>query len=326
MKIFRSFFTALFLLLPLIGKLSGAEETEQTEKTKPAARWNFELLPRAFQKNPNLDITVISELSAAGKQRPVPTSEAPVYYLLHAGGYKPRGEAVSQEQFPAEKVEAILERALTASNYLPAPPGVQPAIVVVYMWGPHNIVDPENALSPDRVIRNILDRAALAGGEKFATELERAIKASNDMAEASAPALAPVGDGASFGAAAAFGAMAALADPVKRFRARSSKNDFLLTQASSNCYYLVASAYDYQSLGTPQRLLLWRTRMTVSADGVSQLEAIPVMISSSAPYIGRDMPETAIITKPALLKGEVKMGTPIIIDSLPTKPAEKTKK
>jgi hypothetical protein len=303
------------------GRISAADESAAE---KPKSAWNLELIPRAFQKNPSLEITVISELTAAGKKLPAASPKDPVYYLLHTGGYRARGATIQQKPLPAEEVEKILQRALKTSGYLPAPESYVPSILVVYTWGPHNTIDPETAASPDLILRNILDRAAVAGGDKFAAELAAAIQASASMAQASAPSLGASSEGATaLGAAAAFEQMAALADPVKRFRARSTKNDFLVSQATSNCYYLIASAYDFLSLSTPQRQLLWRTRMTVSADGVSQLEAIPMMISAAAPFLGRDMPEAEIIRKPSVQKGRVEVGTPTLADPAPPKPAEK---
>src|ERR1051325_7137542 len=82
--------------------------------------WNLEIVPKAFQKNPDLDITVLSELSAAGRDRPQVSVSEPAYYLLQSGGYMVRGEAIKQQQFPASEVERILTRALAASGYKPA--------------------------------------------------------------------------------------------------------------------------------------------------------------------------------------------------------------
>jgi hypothetical protein len=302
-----------------------AASAPEPKKEKPrSSGWNLQLVPRGFQKNPNLDITVISELSAAGKQRPIVSTENPVYYVMQPGGYRPRGDAMNQKPFPAEEVEKILRRALAASGYRPATEEHLPSIVVIYTWGAHNLIDSESALSSDHIIRNILDRAALAGGDKFATELAEAIKASNAMAEASAVPLGPLSEGSAItGAAAAFEQMSALADPVRLFKQRSSKNDFLVNQATSNCYYLIASAFDYEAMAASNRQLLWRTRMTVSANGVSQLEAIPMMISVSTPYLGRDMPESEIISKRAVLKGQVEMGAPTVVEPPPSKTLEK---
>jgi hypothetical protein len=294
------------------------------ESAAPKSGWNLRLVPKAFQQNPDLAITVISETSEAGKKRPVVSAEAPVYYLFQSGGYQERGEPLSQKPFPESDVKKILQRALAASGYFPATPEHAPSIVVVYTWGAHNVISPENAISEGQVIRNVLDRAAVAGGDKFAAELAQAFRDSNAIAEASAR---PLGAGsqqtADLGAAASMAQINALTDPVRLFKNRSPKNDFLVSQASSNCYYLIASAFDYESLASPQRQLLWRTRMTVNADGISQIEAIPTMITAATPYLGRDLTESAIIRKPAVSKGQVEIGTPTRVEGPPNQPAEK---
>lgn len=311
---------AMRSLLAVASVLATMEaQTNPPAPTEPAAPkksgWNLQLVPKAFQQNPDLDITVISELSEAGKQRPVVSTEAPVYYLFQSGGYQARGEPLNQKPFPESDVKKILQRALAASGYFPATTEHPPSIVVVYTWGAHNVISAENAISETQVIRNVLDRAAVAGGDQFAAELAQAFRDSNAIAEASAHTLGSGVEGtADLGAAASMAQINALRDPVKVFKNRSPKNDFLVNQASSNCYYLIASAFDYESLASSRRLLLWRTRMTVNADGVSQLEAIPMMITVSTPYLGRDMTESEIIRKPAVLKGKVEIGTPTVSD------------
>ena len=168
--------TLCFTLATLTLLSTAFGETAPIKETKKAPGWSFELVPRAFQKNPSLDITVISELSEAGKKRPMVSTEAPVYYLAQPGGYRERGEPTHQKPLPAAEVEKILARALAKSGYFPATAEHSPSIAVIYTWGAHNVVevaDPENA--SDKIIRNILDRAALAGGDKFARDLAKAI-------------------------------------------------------------------------------------------------------------------------------------------------------
>lgn len=329
MNAFRYLVSGVVLISSVLAQTAPASEPK---KEKPASRVNFSIIPKAFRKNPDLDITIISELSEAGKKRPEVSVENPVYYVLHAGGYHPRGEAMSQKPMPATEVEKILRKALAASGYLPATAEHAPSVVIVYIWGSHNMLSPESAASGEQVLRNVLDRAALVGGEKFAGQLGRAFEEASMVADASArpigtgaenPAMGPDAVSMDLGAAVGLQQMNGLTDPVKRFSESSSKNNFLVTQAGSNCYYVVASAFDYESVASPRKQLLWRTRMTVNSDGVAQLEAIPVMINVSAPYFGKEMAESEIITKPAVQKGRVEIGTPTLAEPGPTQPVEK---
>lgn len=308
----RSLLTVVALSVPLRAQPISAPPETASKKSG----WNLQLIPKAFQQDPDLDITVIGETTEAGRHRPAVSTENPVYYLFQSGGYQTRGEPLHQKPFPEGEVKKILQRALAASGYFPATAEHPPSIVVVYTWGAHNVISPENAVSEAQLIRNVLDRASVVGGDKFAAELAQAFRDSNAVAEASAR---PLGSGsqqtADLGAAASLAQINALTDPVKLFKNRSPKNDFLVNQASSNCYYLIASAYDYESLASPQRQLFWRTRMTVNADGVSQVEAIPMMITVATPFLGRDLPESEIIRRPSVQKGQVKIGTPTISDA-----------
>lgn len=60
-----------------------------------------------------------------------------------------------------------------------------------------------------------------------------------------------------------------------------------MDQATASCYYLVVSAYDYKSLATPQKKLLWRTRATVNSQGVSQNQVFPTLISFAGTFFGQ---------------------------------------
>ena len=44
-------------------------------------------------------------------------------------------------------------------------------------------------------------------------------------------------------------------------------------------------------------LRLWRTRMTVAAQGVSQEQTLPTLIATAAPYFGKDMTEPETLSK-----------------------------
>src|ERR1041385_6928181 len=117
---------------------------------KKKSVWNVQIVPKAFQRNPELDITVLSELGSAGRQRRTVTVAEPAYYLFESAGYMVRGDAVQQKPFPASEVERILQRSLAASGYLPATADHPPTVAVIYMYGAHNVINPANVLSPDQ--------------------------------------------------------------------------------------------------------------------------------------------------------------------------------
>ncbi len=303
----------LAFLLPTL--LVGASAA--AEKEKPAAKkseWVFSLLPKSFQKNPQLEITVITEMTPAGRQRPAPTAQAPAYFEAFSPGPKHLGESAgNQVTLKPADIERLLTRALATNGYLPAKmPAQPPSILIIYTWGSHSLLtegDAENpVLSGEQIARNLLDRAALVGGEKFAARLLDLFEKADAMSIAGRATPPPGGE------SVFTPAMMEFANPVNQFKRADPKNEFLVDQAASNVYYVVASAYDYRSVTEKRRLLLWRTRMTVAADGVSQEQTLPTLVSSAAPFFGRDMPEAEILTKRALREGNVEIGTPTVVE------------
>ena len=91
--------------------------------------------------------------------------------------------------------------------------------------------------------------------------------------------------------------MMEFSNPVAMFRRASVRNETLLEQTANDVYYVVASAYDHKSAAANRRVLLWRTRMTVAAQGVSQDQTLPTLVMSAAPYFGKDMPEAELLTR-----------------------------
>jgi hypothetical protein len=275
---------------------------------------NFELIPKAFQRNPKLDMTVITEMTDAGKKLPPVSPQAPAYYVAHSGGYRAVGEHAGQPPFPAAETEHLLKTTLSQRGYHPASPEHPPSLLIVYVWGPHNYPDvPDDAAaadaSQDVVLQNVLDRAALVGGDKFAAELGKAV--SDRVANYET---LPSHGGEGLSAAAALYEMNQRMDPVKMLANKSAKNEFLITQAGDDCYYVVASAYDYRSVAENHRQLLWRTRMTVNARAVAQAQALPTLIATAGPYLGREMTEPEVLVKRALDRGQVEIGQPKVVE------------
>lgn len=306
---------------PLLHSVPAVSAPAKADQSK----WVFSLLPKSFQKNPQLDLTVISEMTDDGKKLPPVTPSQPAYYELFSAGFRALGEHVAHEApFPEKSVTELLERSLKTSGYLPAKrPEHAPSLLIIFTWGTHNLLqedDPENAtLSPTAVARNLLDRAALVGGAKFAKELKRRFELANDMAVAN---LTPPADptGSVPPVAAPFPAVQAdIFNPVEQFKRENEKNEFLVDQAVSDVYYVVASAYDYKSAITDNKILLWRTRMTVAASGISQDQSMPTLITTAGPFFGKDMADAEIIVKRAVREGTVEVGTPTVVPTAATK-------
>jgi hypothetical protein len=299
---------------------------------KPAkSEWVFSLLPKSFQKNPQIDLTVITEMTEIGKKQPPASSAAPVYYIAQSSGYHQMGETISGEHsLKPEDVERLLKRALTPNGFLPAsPPAHPPTLAIFYTWGSHNLLvegDPDNpTLSGNQIARNLLDRAALVGGVKFSEQMLKLFQEASDMAELNrTPPPDPSGAISPISPALGAAQMDFL-NPINRFKEADPKNEALFEQFTNDVYYVVASAYDYASLTKKERVLLWRTRMTVAAQGVSQEQTLPTLIVSAAPFFGKDMAEPEILTKRAVPEGQVEIGTATVVEMPAKEPAAPAK-
>lgn len=304
-----------------------------TPAKKPAqSEWVFSILPKSFQKNPNVELTVITEMTELGRKQPPASPAAPVYYIAQSSGFHQMGHtSAGEHSLKPEEVERILTRSLAPNGFLPAaPPAHPPTLVIFYTWGSHSMLvegDPDNpALSAQEVAANLLDRAALVGGVKFSQEMLKLFQEADDLATLNrAPPPDPSGAVAPIPPVLGDAQMEFL-NPINRFKAADPKNDFLFEQFTNDVYYVVASAYDYAAVATKTKRLYWRTRMTVAAQGVSQEQTLPTLIASASPYFGKDMSEAETLTKRAVPEGQVEIGTPVVVDpDVPTaalKPVE----
>ena len=296
---------------------------EAATANKPQkSQWVFSILPKSFQKNPLIDLTVITEKSVAGKKLPPVSPAAPAYFIAQSSGFRPLGESPGNERtLKPEDVELLLTRSLATNGYLPATPEHPPSLAVFYTWGSHSLLvepDEENPVySADQIVRNLLDRAALVGGVKFSQEMLKLFEQADTLAMSANVPPPPGAEGPVITPE-----MLAFTNPIEMFKRADPKNDFLVEQFTNNIYYVVASAYDYASLNQRTRLLLWRTRMTVAAQGVSQDQTLPTLIVAAAPFFGKDMSEPELITKKATPEGSVEIGTATVVEM----PAIETKK
>jgi hypothetical protein len=299
------------LLFPPAALFAGPplQNTESNE-----GQWVGSLIPRAFQKNPLVDQTVVTELTPDGKKLPPPSPDHPVYYVLENAGYHAEGMGPEDRHPPsAEELTATMRRALAANGYLPATRAHPPSLLVVYFWGAHTNLDQGSAdvlgtAFTDPTHKNLLSRAALVGGAKFAEDLRQVLQKQDreDEMRANMPQ--------------EFGTMLANFGPLKMFIERDAKTRQLYEEAVAECYYAVASAYDYAAATKGQRRLLWRTKMTVESQGVAMNDTLPGLVLNAGKYLGVDMPEAATMTKRAQRDGQVTLG-PLEVEEYLDKPA-----
>lgn len=276
--------------LLLVGPVPAGAETG-AEASYAGNPWYLFWVPKAFTPNPQLEMSAFTEFSPAGSKVTAATPQQPVYFVAQNQGYRPMGDIVAGDHSPGgADIERFLYRALAGQGYLPANDAAHPpGLVLVYFWGVHYNPDPEQrALFPELAERYLLERAALVGGRRYAHDLSLQM---------------------SFGTS--------LAD-------RSEKKDFLRNQAASDLYYVVVSAYDFNALARNEHRLLWRTTLTVAAQGVSMRESLPPLILTGGEYFGRPMEETVALRR-HVRRGTVTLGPLQVIENDVALPPDRKK-
>lgn len=285
----------------------------------------FSILPKAFQKTPLMDFNVVTEMTAEGRKRPAPTSENPVRYLAQAGKFIEPGTASYGGKYvpPVEDLERAMQRALRAAGYVPMAPGEPvPALAVIFNYGSHAIDPPVPVTEEVRalpataeewlpivatdtnLLRDVLERAELVGGVAFATGFRRALEREmeNRTINWMARPEKRVPESPDFDS------------PFQMYMKSEPKAAHLVEHAFHTVYFVVASAYDFEAMQQNRRVLLWRTKMTVDAQGVSMQETLAPLIASASPFFGRETTGFEIVSKRISREGRVEIGTPTVVE------------
>jgi hypothetical protein len=278
---------------------------KEAKPTKEQSTFVFSLFPKSLQKNPSLAISVITEMTDEGRKLKSPTPEAPAYYYAVSAGYHQEGHGVSQDKTISEEhLEKEVKKSLADNGYLEGTKDHPATLVLFFVWGIHSKLQEDDPNTGDGGFedigyRNLLSRAALVGGLKFAQELQAALEEQSTDA---------AGD--------------MIYSPLHRFATRDDKTRNLMEQVMDECYYVVVSAYEGASLSRGDKKLLWRTKMSTPAQGVSMAETSTALVASGSSFFGRDMPEASFVVKKISRGGKVELGELKVI-SMDEKPTEK---
>lgn len=257
------------------------------QEPSPESGWRgFWLVPKAFQRNPELEMTVFSELTEFGRSLPVASPENPIYYVGHNAGFTERGDHMGEHPPAANYVGQVLAHALTTNGYLPATKEHPPSLLLLFHWGSHHAMDPElRRMFPELARRQFLERSVLVGGRRFESSIARRLSFGDFLTDHTADV------------------------------------EFLTDQANLGVYFAVVSAYDIAGVQRGARRLVWRTSLTVNTRGVSMVDTLPALILTGAPHFGRDMKAPDIVLR-RVRRGVVEYGPPVVVESdVPLPPA-----
>ena len=284
---------ALPLVVTFLTALPCVFPGEEIKKPASPAGERFrlsDLLPTGFQKNPRLTLSIVTEMTPAGKAITPPTRDKPVYYVIMDGGFVEEGDVVAGDKPPnPAKLAQIMESSLARSGYQPASETHPPTQFIHYRWGVFNHLTglTENEESEPLVFRNLQARAALVGGSEFAAHLMRAVRYRH------------------------MGDMARL-----RLDARM---DLLATLATSDLYFLLAVAYDGEAARRGEKKVLWTTRVSTDSNGLAMNDSLPALVTNAGGYFGQDT-KGSVIFHPRLFEGKVEMGDPTVVPDAPASP------
>ena len=88
----------LALLLPAVAQQNADNTPAIREDSAPA--FNFNLIPKPFQKNPQLEMTVYTVMTDFGRTLPTAEPANPVTYVASDHGFMPLGDNVGHQRPP----------------------------------------------------------------------------------------------------------------------------------------------------------------------------------------------------------------------------------
>jgi len=250
---------------------------------KPTSdKWAFSFLPVGLQKNPQVDFAIVTEMTDDGRKLPTPSFDAPVYYFSHSLGETDKGNAYGGTRpIQYALLETQLKNSLASNGYRPSDPEHPPTQLLFITWGMFN-----HGQGGD-----ILSRAKLIGGQKFADEFAQAVR---DQREWSGSLR---GNG-----------------PLRDFEQRDDLTETLVYAVFEECYYLLVTSLDADALRQNERKILWTTKISTISRGVSFQSTLPIMVANASYFFGRETDGPEIVRKRAYKRADVTIGDATVVE------------
>ena len=230
-------------------------------------------------------VNIYSYVTPAGKKLTPPTIDHPANYFLVNGGYHEAGELVAGEKPPAaEKVEAMVQKALSAAHYIDIHLQKNPKeldYLIVYYWGYMNPktqdTDSDDVDSDDG---NVSPTVNMNGAAMISL---------------------------------------VAGDSINRMTPNTIAWDDVMQAAEDDRYFVFIAAYSPAAYfkNNRERKLLWRAQMSPPSDGVTFEKSIKVMVDSSVNYLGRETDRPQQVTVDMNRSGHVDIGTAEVQEYLP---------
>jgi hypothetical protein len=230
----------------------------------------------------------VTDTTPAGKLRRTPTAKDPVYYIAVDMGYRDFGGVIAGDKVPAKtEVRAAIVKALSQQHYLPAAKDHPTSLLLLWTWGtmnPQTLPSFSPNLPDPQINRQQLLR--FLGGYKLG------LVAKDPLLDDTVP-------GTVFHTAAM--------DEIDEL----SKEDL---------YIACIGAYDYAAAVRKENVLLWTTKISSPARGLTMAGSLPTMLALAAPYIGRETDMPVSVSATDHFKPDVKLGDAKVVEYLENTP------
>lgn len=233
----------------------------------------------------DVQVIAVTDMTPAGALVRRPSPENPQHYLAISAGFREFGGVIAGEKSPPSKeVIQLMTNVLAKQGYKLATNKTPPQLIIVYTWGtlnPDLFITPYNEphMAP---VMNLQQMLKFLGADK--------VRGLVDYVNPDVPRVA----GLSY------------MDPDARD---------LYDIAHEELYIIALSAYDFASAAnSKQKKLLWRTKISAPSRGLWLPDALPTMLSISAPHIGRETTKPVWINASDRYKPDVRIGEPRVVE------------
>jgi hypothetical protein len=225
----------------------------------------------------DVEVIAVTDMTDAGRAFPVPTRDAPVYYMIIDLGEKNFGPSWAGDKIPDSRdVRKWMKAALAEQGYLLADKEHPPTQLFVLAWG---------------MLRGGTDRPALGflGGEKADLMWEQEQQ---------------------------LGGMLNPRVLLRDFQRGGIAGEIWAT-AEHDLYLGLVRSYTMDSLKGDKTTMLWETRFACPATGHNFASAMPQLVKAAALHVGRDTPMPVSINATEQFGGHVELGELKVIGTEP---------
>lgn len=246
------------------------------------------------------DITVIGDMTEAGRKIAPPTRESPAVYVPLVLGYREGGQALAGEAPPPARDAVLRELAktLAENHYLVASERrLEPSLLLVLAWGSVNpVVDFTEVEVPG---------LPSADGPTIDVLAVKSIVNAKEML-----------------------ALVAGRTPqnfaLTPKHVRNSDWEEVSSDMKDERYFVLVAAFDWKAAEAKKKVLLWAAKMSVRSTGTTLAQVFPSLIKNGAPIFGRETAKPMRITAPVPVReGRVDVGPTQVVPDAKTESPRK---